>query len=156
MYDNKELKLVKDSGLFDDKWYTATYKDVKNISLTPLEHFLTYGWIMRRDPSKMFSTSKYLDKYPDIEKTKTNPLIHYLSCGKNEGRKKFESDLSKVRVSDTMSNLKNMEMEQANINKYKILQKENKNLQQENELLIVQLHQVQEEFEKLYLEKKIE
>ena len=52
-----------------------------------LDHFLTVGWKLGRDPRPDFSLQRYVETYPDVETAENNPLVHYLSNGRNEGRK---------------------------------------------------------------------
>ena len=85
MFKN-EYKIIKKSGLFDEKYYLDTYKDVIKVDITPIEHFIKYGWKEGRNPSEKFNTNFYLETYPDVKESKMNPLIHYLKYGWKENR----------------------------------------------------------------------
>lgn len=80
-------KLVRDSALFDEKWYLSQYSDVAASNLSPVEHYLTIGAALGYDPSANFQTSYYLDKYQDVAASGMNPLVHYLRFGIGENRK---------------------------------------------------------------------
>lgn len=82
----KQALLLKQSELFDAKWYLKMYPDVASRKLDPAEHYLRYGAHEQRDPSPRFSTSKYLRANSDVAESGMNPLVHYLSFGKSEGR----------------------------------------------------------------------
>ena len=82
----KDLALIRSSGLFDEKWYLASYSDVARARVDPWLHFLTHGGFERRDPSPHFSSGWYLDAYEDVKLSGINPLIHFLKFGLAEGR----------------------------------------------------------------------
>ena len=86
-FDQDFLKLIEDSGLFDQEWYLSTYQDVRLIGLSPIEHYLKYGYHMGRNPSSSFDGNWYLDTNPDVLEAGFNPLIHYLTHGVHEGRR---------------------------------------------------------------------
>lgn len=80
------LQKVEESGLFDVEWYLGTYRDVAQLPLTPLEHYLRFGWRMGRSPGPRFDAARYLEDYPDVEEFGINPLLHYVLYGRGEGR----------------------------------------------------------------------
>lgn len=69
---------IKKSGQFDTEWYRKTYKDVDILGMDPVEHYVKFGSILRRDPNPNFSTSFYLDTHPGVVKKKLNPLATHL------------------------------------------------------------------------------
>lgn len=81
-----DFALVRNSGMFNQKWYLAHNPDVAQSSMDPLHHFIYYGGIEGRDPSPEFNSQFYLSSYDDVRKSGMNPLLHYLHCGKREGR----------------------------------------------------------------------
>lgn len=81
-----DIKLVRNSELFDASWYLAQYKDVEIIGMDPAEHYLWLGWQLSRNPSPNFNTVKYLAAHADVAKAGVNPLLHYIKWGKKEGR----------------------------------------------------------------------
>lgn len=85
--DETVVRQIEVSGLFDEDWYLATYRDVAALSIPPLEHYLRFGWIMGRSPSQRFDAAAYLDDHPDVEEACTNPLLHYIRNGRCEGRR---------------------------------------------------------------------
>lgn len=78
-------RLLK-SGLFDQEFYLREYPDVRAAQVSPLRHYLEYGWREGRDPSPLFSSERYLEKNPDVASAKINPLVHYVLYGRAERR----------------------------------------------------------------------
>jgi hypothetical protein len=90
--ETEAVKLLSSSNLFDEKWYMECYSDVEMSNMSPVLHYLRYGWLMMRDPSSSFSTSAYLERNNDVKKQGENPLVHFIFSGKKEGRKCFPSN----------------------------------------------------------------
>lgn len=76
--NRRELDLLKGSGLFDAAWYTQEYPDVRLLGMDPAEHFLRFGWLLNRKPSKDFD----LEKVPGLRDLTAqghrNPLVAYI------------------------------------------------------------------------------
>ncbi len=77
---------LKDSGLFDRRWYLQSYPDVRGMKSDPLVHYLHCGAAEGRDPNPFFDTGWYLEQNPDVKSAGINPLAHYLHHGAAEGR----------------------------------------------------------------------
>lgn len=77
---------IQNSGLFDADWYLKQYPDVAQSQLSPIEHYLKYGYKLNRQPSTKFDANKYLAFHQDVASSKLNPLVHYIKHGKGEGR----------------------------------------------------------------------
>ena len=90
-YRNK--RIISKSGLFNEKYYLLTYPDVRRKDVSPLNHFIRFGWKEGRNPSEQFDTKYYLQVYEDVRKTGINPLVHYIKFGIKEGRKKHIGDI---------------------------------------------------------------
>lgn len=82
----RQAQLVQDSGLFDVEWYLATYPDVRDSGMPPLEHFLRFGGQEGRAPGPNFDSHWYLTEYQDVAESGMNPLLHYLKFGRSEQR----------------------------------------------------------------------
>ncbi|TLS71834.1 glycosyltransferase [Aliarcobacter thereius] len=82
----KVYKIIKNSGLFDSKYYLFNYPDVRNQDIDPIKHYILNGAKERRNPSAHFDTNYYLNTYKDIDLNKINPLFHYIVYGQKEGR----------------------------------------------------------------------
>ncbi|MGY4106520.1 glycosyltransferase family 2 protein [Aeromonas encheleia] len=83
------IKEIQESGLFDADWYLKQYPDVRKNKITALEHYLSYGWRLGRNPSADFDTNYYLksnSNNSDIKISGINPLLHYIRNGQIEGR----------------------------------------------------------------------
>jgi lipopolysaccharide biosynthesis protein len=91
----EEYRIIKESGLFDEKWYLEQYSDVKRDNWDPILHYILYGWKEGRNPSPEFDTNYYLFSNVDVALSGVNPLIHYILYGRYEGRRPKEN------VSDT-------------------------------------------------------
>ncbi|WP_221621849.1 hypothetical protein, partial [Bibersteinia trehalosi] len=86
-HDKLNYNLVLRSGLFDINYYLESNGDVKEHNIDPINHYLHYGWIEGRNPSRVFNTNFYLEAYPDVKNSGVNPLIHYIKWGRKENRK---------------------------------------------------------------------
>ncbi|HEX2525183.1 MAG TPA: hypothetical protein VHL31_02640 [Geminicoccus sp.] len=76
------------NALFDTKAYLATYADITEAGINPLQHYHRFGWKEGRDPSAEFDTSAYLDTYQDIA-AGIEPIQHFFQFGLYEGRAAF-------------------------------------------------------------------
>ena len=74
----RDCERVQASGFFDSDWYLQNYPDVSASSLDPLDHFLTYGTLLARDPGPAFSTSFFSHIYGPACKG-VNVLLYHLS-----------------------------------------------------------------------------
>lgn len=82
----KEALIIRESGLFNTKYYQRQYPDVvKNIA-EPVFHYCQYGWKEGRNPSPEFDTLFYMKTYNDVAKAGINPFYHYIKHGLQEGR----------------------------------------------------------------------
>ncbi len=75
------------AGHLDRDYYNATYADVREHGIDPVEHFCRQGWTERRNPAPWFDTAYYLGANTDIAGSGVNPFWHYLVEGRTEGRK---------------------------------------------------------------------
>jgi glycosyltransferase involved in cell wall biosynthesis/GT2 family glycosyltransferase len=78
---------IEQSELLDIDWYLERYPDVRELGMSPAEHYLRIGARLLRDPGPDFSTVFYLADNPDVAKVGVNPLWHYLVHGREEGRR---------------------------------------------------------------------
>ena len=85
-----EYKIIKNSGLFDEKYYLLTYEDVRKSDINPLKHYIKNGWKEGRNPSANFDTNKYLEKYPELRDKNICPLIDKIINDRNT--KKIEKE----------------------------------------------------------------
>ena len=83
MKNYKYYGAIEESGLFDEKFYSKTYDDVKGDGLT---HYLVKGYLEGRLPSLDFDPDFYNNNYPDVHRAQLNPLLHYIAHGKDEGK----------------------------------------------------------------------
>lgn len=85
-----EIKVVKESGLFDSQFYLDMYNDVREHrfwSRNPELHYLVFGASELRKPSQLFDTKWYVENYEDVAQSDINPLLHFIHHGSREGRR---------------------------------------------------------------------
>ena len=75
---NRNRRLIRKSGLFDEKYYLLRYPDVRFADVDPLQHYLTIGWKEGRSPSAQFDIDAYLQNNPAVKSSGNNPLVHYI------------------------------------------------------------------------------
>ena len=88
-----QVKTIKNSDLFDEKWYLNQNPDVAKRGNDPAEHYVRYGAKEGRDPGPKFKTERYLKSHTDVSENGENPLIHYIKYGKTESCSSFISNL---------------------------------------------------------------
>lgn len=81
--DKENIKLIRKSKYFDEKYYKLECPKAKG---DLCKHYYYYGWKEGKSPSFDFSNNFYLKNYKDVEDAGINPLLHYLKFGKNENR----------------------------------------------------------------------
>lgn len=84
--DVKYIKLIHNSGLFNNDWYSKCNEDLKSIE-SLLIHFYYNGGYEGRSPNYLFDSKYYLNTNKDVAESGTNPLLHYILHGEEEGRK---------------------------------------------------------------------
>jgi glycosyltransferase involved in cell wall biosynthesis len=72
--------------VLDPDWYRSRYPDIATYGLSPVQHFLRYGVVEKRDPNRFFDTDWYVEHYADVAASGLNPLLHYLQAGAAELR----------------------------------------------------------------------
>lgn len=53
------VAMIRDSRLFDEAWYLASYAEVADRGLDPIEHYLTIGAAKGYNPNPLFDTGFY-------------------------------------------------------------------------------------------------
>ncbi|CAL4869170.1 hypothetical protein MMA231_03461 (plasmid) [Asticcacaulis sp. MM231] len=79
------LKRLRESSLFDPKWYVLNNPDLANADIDPARHYLSNGASEGRSPSPRFDAVWYTTANPKAAKSGINPLVHYLRFGQAEG-----------------------------------------------------------------------
>ena len=74
----REKRIIKESGLFDEEYYLRQYPDVAKSGIDPISHYIANGWKEGRNPNVNFSTTNYLNEHPEVAAHQTNPFIHYI------------------------------------------------------------------------------
>jgi GT2 family glycosyltransferase len=80
----KDAKLLRSSGLFDERWYLEQYPDVTMLGMDAVEHYLWLGAKLRREISPNFKITGY-QKTLDQSARALNPAIHYLQSKYSAG-----------------------------------------------------------------------
>lgn len=83
----EQIKIIKDSGLFDVSFYLSISPDVRELQIDPIKHYIEYGASEGRNPNQSFDSMFYINQYPDVSKSGINPLVHYIQYGQAEKRK---------------------------------------------------------------------
>ena len=78
---------VNPHPLFAAADYLEHNPDVAEAGVSPLQHYLEYGWFEGRNPHPAFANDWYLAQNPDVLSAGANPLEHYLEHGWKEGRR---------------------------------------------------------------------
>jgi hypothetical protein len=68
--------------LFDPEWYVAEYDDVRQMRVSPWNHWKRHGLEERRNPNGLFDTKWYIGRNPEAAE---DPLEHYLTIGAPAG-----------------------------------------------------------------------
>ena len=80
------VNLIRQSGLFDPRYYAAMHADVTGSQFDPVIHYVIAGATEGRDPHPLFDSDWYLQCNPDVAAAGVNPLVHYLLHGAAQGR----------------------------------------------------------------------
>lgn len=75
---DQDLRLVEESGLFDEAWYRRCYLLGRAATMPPLVHFLRYGPRKGYRPNEFFDPLLYLSAFPEALASGCNPLLHFL------------------------------------------------------------------------------
>lgn len=81
-----DARLLRQSPLFDARWYLAAFPDVAQAGADPVIHYLAHGAAEGRNPHPCFDTRFYLESNRDVAQAGMNPLAHYIRHGLAEGR----------------------------------------------------------------------
>lgn len=73
----KSYDIIKDSGLFDTKFYFDYYKDVEILNLDPILHYLKFGVYEGCFPNPYFDSWEYLNAN-ERELQGLNPFVHFI------------------------------------------------------------------------------
>lgn len=73
-----ELKLIRDSGLFDPHYYFENYPGTILGGMAAAKHYVCYGAQEGTNPSAEFNTVKYLIENPCVVHDGVNPLVHFI------------------------------------------------------------------------------
>jgi len=107
--NNKEVQLIKESGLFDFEYYCNNGVDFKSIDLA-IQDYLSRDNAEKLNPSEAFNVSFYLEEHGDVKKNGIDPLLHYINHGKAEGRIINENQRNEIaQVDQNKFNINNSE-----------------------------------------------
>ena len=80
-----EVALVRDSGLFDARFYREGNPQELPDDADPLRHFCQIGWRELRRPNRDFDVWWYWSQHLDPAQEVLNPFVHYLLLGRAAG-----------------------------------------------------------------------
>lgn len=78
MVNEKAIKVIRSSGLFDKDYYLDHNPDVATSGMDALRHFVYFGWKELRQPNFNFNIAEYIQKNPEIVGSGINPLVHHI------------------------------------------------------------------------------
>ncbi len=81
----RNLKAVRQSGLFDESFYLETYPLIRHSIRTPIEHYVGIGEREGRQPNAVFLPYFYAQQYPDCMTKWGSALVHYIKEGAEKG-----------------------------------------------------------------------
>lgn len=76
-------RAIKQSRLFDARWYRNQYPEIQKQKTTPLADYITH-W-ESKSPSPLFDTPFYLTQCKEMSFSTRSPLLHYLEEGWLQG-----------------------------------------------------------------------
>lgn len=88
-----DIRLLKNSDLFNAEWYLHHYHDVRNAGADPHEHYVRHGWKEGREPGLDFDAHYYTKMHQGDGGADEAPLLHFLKTGKRHGAKPGERSL---------------------------------------------------------------
>ncbi|WP_237064730.1 glycoside hydrolase family 99-like domain-containing protein [Microbulbifer guangxiensis] len=80
------IEFIRQSGIFDVKWYRNKYSNLLEDHEDPIEHYYFKGADLGLNPLYLFDTKWYKEQNSDVSESEINPLYHYLCHGESEGR----------------------------------------------------------------------
>lgn len=86
LLSDPELYSTDPHPLFSATRYLTQNPDVAAQGMSPVSHYLEFGWREGRNPHPYFCNDWYLARNPDVAYQGVNPLLHYLEHGWKEGR----------------------------------------------------------------------
>ena len=97
-----EIKnILKSDGRFDAEFYLKNNPDVKKSGMDPLDHYIRYGYLEKRQPcnEKYFDQIWYIQEYLQSWRTPVNPLLQNIKSSKKR-RVLNRPDASSIKISD--------------------------------------------------------
>ena len=75
------LKLIQNSGLFDQAFYAASYPETAQLKQSLIEHYYLTGAQQDYQPNPLFNSTWYRKQNLELQASAENPLVHYLTKG---------------------------------------------------------------------------
>lgn len=75
------VKLIQNSGLFDQAFYTTSYPETAQLKQSLVEHYYLTGAQQGYQPNALFNPTWYHKQNVDLQASAENPLVHYLTKG---------------------------------------------------------------------------
>ncbi|AHX60273.1 glycosyltransferase [Aeromonas media WS] len=83
MNNLKLLEMISSIGLVNSAWYKKQYPDVEIMGIEPIEHYIKYGFFLKRKPYSDFNIEQY-DTVSDLESLcKKLSLVKKVDINKN-------------------------------------------------------------------------
>ena len=98
--------LIKESSFFDEEYYLKENREIKELEITPLKHYIDIGIKEDKKPNKDFDPIWYRDFYSDVKENGAIPIIHFILFGEKEGRFISEKEYSEYEKISNKYNFK--------------------------------------------------
>ncbi|MCP4308019.1 MAG: glycosyltransferase [bacterium] len=87
--EEKAVSVIEDSGLFSEAFYVSHNPGARRSKLSPVRHYIRYGYKRNLEVHPEFSLLGYFAKYPSVRSfvntKRRSALEHYVKIGKKAG-----------------------------------------------------------------------
>ena len=84
-------QLVESSNLFDQSFYKEKYSDVNSTKISPIVHFINYGFSEKRLPNQKLSCDEFVKELLNENPSKAQIIANYLKIVSTEKQRKNKS-----------------------------------------------------------------
>lgn len=81
-----EIETIRNSSLFDKRYYIRNNKEIESAHRDPIAHFVKVGCHQGQKPCEWFEPEFYLSYYEDVQRSGRSPFVHYIEFGQKENR----------------------------------------------------------------------
>lgn len=96
----KGYHIIKKHKFFNKRYYLDKNPSLKKTGMSPLLHYLFFGFKENKKPHQHFDTNYYMNHYTDVKENRVNPLVHFVLYGQYECRK-ISKNYSNIYLHDS-------------------------------------------------------